>query len=212
MPGSKEFKLNFLRMEQHILLPNTTSIILAQNLYEILFQYVIDPEKEAQLKYFIEKLESHIKSKPRAPFSMPLEELDFLGEGLQELRLLNWMESRVAVVEIELLGTVNNQEEEMEAIYELLSDLFTFNKKLTAISSMYTPNTSPFTKNNRQWERFPLSFIVLQAKRLSSSPNEGITVMMENLALKPSLLTSSSILLSLKGLFFITHSSWHCPR
>ncbi|MGI6422301.1 MAG: hypothetical protein ACOX0N_08925 [Syntrophomonadaceae bacterium] len=129
MPGSKEFKLNFLRMEQHILLPNTTSIILAQNLYEILFQYVIDPEKEAQLKYFIEKLESHIKSKPRAPFSMPLEELDFLGEGLQELRLLNWMESRVAVVEIELLGTVNNQEEEMEAIYELLSDLFTFNKK-----------------------------------------------------------------------------------
>jgi small GTP-binding protein len=65
----------------------------------------------------------------RAPFSMPLEELDFLGEGLQELRLLNWMESRVAVVEIELLGTVNNQEEEMEAIYELLSDLFTFNKK-----------------------------------------------------------------------------------
>jgi hypothetical protein len=39
------------------------------------------------------------------------------------------MESRVAVVEIELLGTVNNQEEEMEAIYELLSDLFTFNKK-----------------------------------------------------------------------------------
>jgi ABC-type proline/glycine betaine transport system ATPase subunit len=58
-----------------------------------------------------------------------LEELDFLGEGLQELRLLNWMESRVAVVEIELLGTVNNQEEEMEAIYELLSDLFTFNKK-----------------------------------------------------------------------------------
>jgi hypothetical protein len=42
LPGSKEFKLNFLRMEQHILLPNTTSIILAQNLYEILFQYVID--------------------------------------------------------------------------------------------------------------------------------------------------------------------------
>ena len=90
------------------MLPNTTSIILVQNLYEVLFQYVIDPEKEAQLKYFINKLESHIKSKPRAPFSMPLDELDFLGEGMQELRLLNWLESPVAVFVIELPGTVNN--------------------------------------------------------------------------------------------------------
>ncbi|NLO20901.1 MAG: hypothetical protein GX119_02725 [Syntrophomonadaceae bacterium] len=116
-------------MEQHIMLPNTTSIILVQNLYEVLFQYVIDPEKEAQLKYFINKLESHIKSKPRAPFSMPLDELDFLGEGMQELRLLNWLESPVAVFEIELPGTVNNLEEEMEGIYDLLLDLFTFNKQ-----------------------------------------------------------------------------------
>ncbi len=111
------------------MLPNTTSIILVQNLYEVLFQYVIDPEKEAQLKYFINKLESHIKSKPRAPFSMPLDELDFLGEGMQELRLLNWLESPVAVFEIELPGTVNNLEEEMEGIYDLLLDLFTFNKQ-----------------------------------------------------------------------------------
>lgn len=129
MPSSKQFKLNFLRMEQHILLPNTTSIILAQNLYQVLFQYVIDPEKEAQLKYFIGKLESHIKSKPRAPFSMSLDELDFLGEGLQELRLLNWLESPVAVFEIELVNKANNSEEELEGIYELLTDLFTFNKK-----------------------------------------------------------------------------------
>lgn len=129
MSSSQEFKLNFIRMEQHIMLPNTTSIILVQNLYEALFQYVIDPEKEANLKYFIEKLENHIKSKPRAPFSMPLDELDFLGEGLQELRLLNWLESPVAVFEIEISGNANNSEEELEEIYNLLLDLLTFNKK-----------------------------------------------------------------------------------
>jgi hypothetical protein len=111
------------------MLPNTTSIILAQNLYDVLFQYVIDPDKEASLKYFIEKLETHIKSKPRAPFSMPISELDFLGEGLQELRLLNWLESPVSLFEVEVMDAGENEEEELEKVYDLLGDLLTFNKK-----------------------------------------------------------------------------------
>ncbi len=129
MQETKKFQLNYLNPEQHIMLPNTTSIILVQNLYDILFQYVIDPEKEAQLKYFIEKLESHIKSKPRAPFSMPVSELEFLGEGMQELKLLNWLESPVSVFEVILSEECENVEEEMDKIYDLLADLFTFNKK-----------------------------------------------------------------------------------
>lgn len=129
MHTARNFRLNFLTQEQHIMLPNTTSIILVQNLYDVLFQYVIDPDKEASLKYFIEKLETHIKSKPRAPFSMPISELDFLGEGLQELRLLNWLESPVSLFEVEVMDAGENEEEELEKIYDLLGDLLTFNKK-----------------------------------------------------------------------------------
>ncbi len=129
MHTARNFRLNFLTQEQHIMLPNTTSIILAQNLYDVLFQYVIDPDKEASLKYFIEKLETHIKSKPRAPFSMPISELDFLGEGLQELRLLNWLESPVSLFEVEVMDAGENEEEELEKVYDLLGDLLTFNKK-----------------------------------------------------------------------------------
>lgn len=129
MQETKKFQLNYLQQEQHIMLPNTTSILLVQNLYEVLFQYVIDPEKEALLKYFIEKLETHIKSKPRAPFSMPVSELEFLGEGMQELKLLNWLESSVSVFEVELSEECTNTEEEMDKILDLLVDLFTYNRK-----------------------------------------------------------------------------------
>ncbi len=129
MQETKKFQLNYLQQEQHIMLPNTTSILLVQNLYEVLFQYVIDPEKEALLKYFIEKLETHIKSKPRAPFSMPVSELEFLGEGMQELKLLNWLESSVSVFEVELSEECTNTEEEMDKVLDLLVDLFTYNRK-----------------------------------------------------------------------------------
>ncbi len=129
MQETMKFQLNYLKQEQHIMLPNTTSIILVQNLYDVLFQYVIDPEKEEKLKFFIEKLETHIKSKPRAPFSMPIADLEFLGEGMQELRLLNWLESPVSVFEVNLSEECNNVEEEMDKIFDLLADLFTFNNK-----------------------------------------------------------------------------------
>ena len=77
------FQLSFIRQEQHLMLPRTSSIILTQNLYDVLFQYVITTEKEDKLNYFINLLDTNIKIKANAPFSMPISELEFLDEGLE---------------------------------------------------------------------------------------------------------------------------------
>lgn len=120
----KPFRLEFIRSEPHLSLPNVTSIILAQNLYDILFQYAISPEKEKQLQAFIALLETHIKSKSRVPFSLPLAELVFLDEGLQELRLLNWMEVPVSVFQLNFSDDAS--EDDLENILEFLKQIFTF--------------------------------------------------------------------------------------
>lgn len=124
---TKPFNLEYISEEKHLLLPNVTSIILTQNLYDVLFQYVISAEKEEQLKSFINLLETHIKSKSRAPFSIPVDDLAFLDEGLQELRLLNWMEVPVSVFRISLPADAS--EEDYENTYEFLKGIFVFNKK-----------------------------------------------------------------------------------
>lgn len=89
---NKHFSLQFMEQEDHLVLPTVTSIVLVQNLYDVLFQYVLSPEQEEKLQAFINKLDAHIKKKSQTPFSMPKTDLAFLGEGLEELRLLNWME------------------------------------------------------------------------------------------------------------------------
>lgn len=124
---TKPFNLEYISEEKHLLLPNVTSIILTQNLYDVLFQYVISAEKEEQLKSFINLLETHIKSKSRAPFSIPFSELAFLDEGLQELRLLNWMEMPVSLFHVSLPADAS--EEDYESTYEFLKGIFVFNKK-----------------------------------------------------------------------------------
>jgi len=119
------FQLTFIKQEQHLMLPRTSSILLTQNLYDILFQYVITPEKEEKLNYFINMLETHIKSKAIAPFSMPVSELEFLDEGMEELRLLNWQEIPVAVFRITLDACLNKDgyDEEIDKIAALLESL-----------------------------------------------------------------------------------------
>ncbi|SHG87175.1 hypothetical protein SAMN02745221_01156 [Thermosyntropha lipolytica DSM 11003] len=119
------FVLEFLRTEKHLLLPNITAIITAQTLYDILFQYCITPEKEEKLKYFIDKLETHIKSKSHTPFSMPYQDLEFLEEGLQELRLLNWMEADIALFQIKSYNANNLSSEEIENIIYFLNQFIT---------------------------------------------------------------------------------------
>ena len=120
------FQLKFIRQEEHLLLPTITSIRVVQHLYDVLFQYAITPQEEERLQWFIGLMEAHIKSKPKAPFSMPISELEFLDEGLQELKLLNWMQLPASVFEI---ITNNNDEEEIEKILQLLESIFTFNRQ-----------------------------------------------------------------------------------
>lgn len=124
---NQSFSLEYIGRENHMLLPTVTSIILTQNLYDVLFQYVISEEKETLLKTFIDMLEVHIKSKSRAPFSVPLSDLAFLDEGLQELKLLNWMEVPVTVFRIIMPADAN--EEALENTLGFLRGIFTFNRK-----------------------------------------------------------------------------------
>lgn len=120
------FTVNFVEQEKHLVLPTVTSIVLVQNLYDVLFQYVLTPEQEKNLESFIKRLEAHIKKKSRAPFSMPVPELEFLGDGLEELRLLNWMELPVLrfsiVLDDEKELSAEQEEEIMEQIMESFQD------------------------------------------------------------------------------------------
>ena len=130
MSVPQNFKLNFLRTEQHLMLPTITSIKLTQNLYDALFQYIITEEKEELLKRFINLLEDHIKRKDQAPFSMPISDLEFLDEGLQELRLLNWMEIPVSVFEVILDENIeaDKYHDEMEIVLSTLEGLMIFSR------------------------------------------------------------------------------------
>jgi hypothetical protein len=102
LPDDLHYQLVHLREEQHLMLPTVTSIKLTQQLYDVLFQYLITDEQEVLLKKFIDMLEGHIKRKDRSPFSVPIADLSFLDEGLQELRMLNWMEIPVTVFQLTL--------------------------------------------------------------------------------------------------------------
>jgi hypothetical protein len=108
-------------VETHVCLPRYTPFVLAQNLYGTLFQYVVDPEREKNLAAFIAELERYVKSKRRTPFSVPRAQLDFLQEGLNELRLLNWLEMPVTVFTLETSGDVQavcgHLEDLMECAY-----------------------------------------------------------------------------------------------
>jgi hypothetical protein len=130
LPEPKKFKLNFLGQEQHLMLPTITSIVLTQNLYDVLFQYLITEEKEAQLKKIIGMLENHIKRKDQSPFSMPISALEFLDEGLEELRLLNWMEIPVSVFQLSLDDNIekDSYEDELENILNWMEDLMIFSR------------------------------------------------------------------------------------
>jgi len=130
VPVPNSFRLDFIREEQHLMLPTITSIKLTQNLYDTLFQYVITEEKEALLKKVISMLESHIKRKDQAPFSMPIADLEFLDEGLEELRLLNWMEIPVAIFQLSLDPNIKEEDyaNELDKVLTWLEGLMIFSR------------------------------------------------------------------------------------
>lgn len=135
-----KFSLRYLKQEPHLMLPEVTSILLVQKLYDILFQYVVTPEKEKQLEYFIKLLEKYIMSKPQGPFSMAVNELEFLEEGLQELKLLNWREIPVSMFEIVIAETSPEQEnysEQVEAVISFLEGLVLLSRSSSSPGQIY---------------------------------------------------------------------------
>ncbi|HBQ85084.1 MAG TPA: hypothetical protein DD811_01175 [Syntrophomonas sp.] len=134
MSQTPRFSLRFIKQENHLMLPEVTSILVTQKLYDILFQYVITSEKEKKLENFIKILEQYIKSKPIGPFSLPVRELEFLEEGLQELKLLNWREIPVTLFEIILEEPSEEEEkntEQLDSVLSLLAGLMPFNRSTT---------------------------------------------------------------------------------
>lgn len=117
------FKLVFIEQREHLLLPNVTSVKLVQHLYDVLFQYAITEDYEEKLKIFIAKMEAHIKTKARTPFSMPLADLEFLEDGLEELRLLNWMQENLITFEV-----VVDEPEKLETVLETMEPYLTFSR------------------------------------------------------------------------------------
>lgn len=130
MPVPNNFRLDFIREEQHLMLPTITTIRLIQNLYDTLFQYVITEEKEELLKKVIGMMESHVKRKDQAPFSMPIAELEFLDEGLEELRLLNWIEIPVAIFKLSLDANIKEEDyaDELDKVLTWLESLMIFSR------------------------------------------------------------------------------------
>lgn len=117
------FRLGFLEQKDYLLLPNVTSIKVVQHLYDVLFQYAITEEHEEKLKTFISRIETHIKTKTQTPFAMPLSDLEFLDEGLEELRLLNWMQQKLATFEV-----LVEEASAVEDIIEMLGSYITLNR------------------------------------------------------------------------------------
>ena len=130
MPVPNNFRLDFIREEQHLMLPTVTSIKLTQNLYDVLFQYVITEEKEELLKKLIGMLETHIKRRDQAPFSMAVADLEFLDEGLEELRLLNWMEVPVSIFQLTLDASIKEEDyaDELDKVLTWLEGLMIFSR------------------------------------------------------------------------------------
>ncbi len=123
MDQSKKFQLNYLREEEHLLMPTRVSILVTQQLYDIFFQYCITREKEELLLSFIKLMETHIKNKDRTPFSFPIADLAAFEEGAEELRLLSWYDRQVQIFAVEIEGEYTEQDH--EDVLSLLSTIMT---------------------------------------------------------------------------------------
>jgi len=133
MDQNYTFNMEFIGRETHLVLPTLTSIVLVQNLYDALFQYALNKEQEQKLEDFIKKLEGHIKKKIKAPFSIPVDEMEFLGEGLEELRLMNWMQIPVLKFAVNINDYPGRSEEQdkelLQNITEDLQDYLIVNRR-----------------------------------------------------------------------------------
>ena len=127
------FTLKLVREERHLALPTVTSLVLVKEIHDVLYQYLVDEEKERLLNMFLDKLKRHIdrEKEGNGPFSVPIQELEFLEqEGLDELKYMNWIEMPVYVFEIGLNVEPSDEsfEERLESVLSLLNELVVYNR------------------------------------------------------------------------------------
>lgn len=125
------FTMKYIGKEDHLMMPPLSKLVVTQALYDMLFQYVLTPEKEKNLLDFINRIEVHQKSNQyrSTPFSLPVEELQFLEEGIEELKLLCWQLVPVHIFEIDIpaLPSSEDYDKAKDQIEQILTDLFVFN-------------------------------------------------------------------------------------
>lgn len=133
LPKDNLFTLKLLREEKHLALPTITSLVLVKEIHDVLYQYLVDEEKERLLNMFLDKLKRHMsrEKEGNGPFSVPIEELKFLEqEGLDELKYMNWLEIPVYVFEIAHQMDTSDERypEYLETVYSVLDELFVYNR------------------------------------------------------------------------------------
>lgn len=125
------FNLRYLGKEDHLMMPPLTKLVVTQTLYDILFQYVLTPDKERKLLDFIGRIQVHMSDNAYrdTPFSVPVTEMQFLEEGLEELKMLCWQVVPVHLFAVEF--PVPESSCQPEAVKDqadlILSDLFVYN-------------------------------------------------------------------------------------
>ena len=125
------FNMRYLGKEDHLVMPPLTKLVATQALYDMLFQYVLTPEKEQKLLDFINRIHAHLSDNAyrNTPFSVPVAEMQFLEEGLEELKLLCWQVMPVHVFEIEYSVPVSSPDFEpiKDQVELILSDICVYN-------------------------------------------------------------------------------------
>lgn len=131
-PVNEWFELKLLREEQHMALPHLTSLVLVKEIQDVLYQYLVSPEKERLFNRFLERLKAHISldRDGNGPFSILIDDLNFLEEeGLEELKYLHWAEVPVYVFEVN--GQVQPEDENypefLKRVNQILDQLLVYN-------------------------------------------------------------------------------------
>lgn len=126
----KPFNLKYIATEEHFMMPTLTTLVMTQQLYDILFQYLLTPEQEKQLMDFIGLIQKYLDNKAhqKAPFSVNKAELDFLEDGLEELRMLCWQTIPVYVFEVEVCedSASPSYQTARDQMENILMDLFVY--------------------------------------------------------------------------------------
>lgn len=127
---NQPFAMKYVGQEEHLMAPPISKLFLAQSLYEVLFQYILDADMEEKLQAFTKKVEAHLDTKTfrKTPFSVPMEEVAFLDEGLSELKLLMWQKIPVFIFEVDIPVALDNPayEAAKEAVERVFNELFVY--------------------------------------------------------------------------------------